>query len=58
MAAVETNAAYFNKDIFVAIVAFDEENNEGKVSNFVTLHLDANSYPEIPRNHPVSAQPV
>ena len=57
VAAVETNAAYFNKDIFVAIVAFDEENNEGKVSNFVTLHLDANAYPEIPRNHPVSAQP-
>ena len=57
IAAVETNSKFYDKDIFVAIVAFDEENNEGKVSNMVTLHLDANSFPEIPRNHPVSAQP-
>ena len=29
----------YNKDIFVGLVAFDERDNEGKVSNIVTLHL-------------------
>jgi hypothetical protein len=57
VAAVETNAAFFNKDIFISLVAFDEENNEGKVSNIVSLHLDEKAYPAVPLNHPVSAQP-
>ena len=54
MAIVEANAAYFNKDVFISIVAFDEDNNEGKVSNIATVKLD--SYPSLPINHPISAQ--
>lgn len=53
---------HYDKDIFVGIVAFDEKDNEGKLSNIVTLHLTSDGvydskYPEIPRNHPVSAKP-
>lgn len=54
VAVVETNAAFFNKDVYVSIVAFDEDNNEGKISNIVMIKLD--SYPSLPINHPISAQ--
>ncbi len=44
------------------MVAFDEKDNEGVMSNIVTLHLKSDGsygtgvgYPEIPPNHPVKS---
>lgn len=55
--ALESTVGFFDKDVYFALLAFDEVNNEGKLSNIVSLYLDSNAYPEIPRNHPVSAHP-
>ena len=38
---VQTDNLNEDRYLFVGLVAFDERDNEGKVSNIVTLHLTA-----------------
>jgi len=49
---------HYNKDLFLGLLAFDEKDNEGSMSNIVMLHLTANGEygtpsMDSPTNHPV-----
>ena len=49
---------HYNKDIFLGILAFDEKDNEGSMSNIVTLHLTSDGeYSNTVVNQPIN-QPI
>lgn len=52
---------HYNKDLFMGLLAFDEKDNEGSMSNIVMLHLTSNgeygtSFIDTPVNNPVKSE--